>query len=249
MKQRPLNLWRNSIGTAGLLTAITALAIVAAVAAEPNTRDLREKAERIQREAQELKEQGQPERAGELMRQAEEIRARAQRLGERESPERPERARARDVEAQLDKAMAQLQDLRAAGKTEQALTVKRHVQELQMELERINQARPERLRPPPEPRPEREREGVPPASPEMQRMRHLQIAIDNLHAAGMHELAEHLARQAENLRERRPGPEGLRGPGFRPGPEAQRLQAEVEELRQAVRDLRGRVEELSRERR
>lgn len=76
-------------------------------------------------------------------------------------------------------------------------------------------------------------------------MRHLQAAIDNLHAAGMHELADHLALQAEGpLRPREA--EARRLP---PGQDMERLRAELQELRQNVRELNRRVEELSRDRR
>jgi hypothetical protein len=85
--------------------------------------------------------------------------------------------------------------------------------------------------------------------PEMQRLRHLEAAIDNLHAAGLHEPAERLAREAQSMRQG-PGP-GRSGPETpnRPNQEIERLRREVQELRQAVRELRARLDEQTREKR
>ncbi len=228
-----------------MASLVCLLSIATALAGDPDPQDLRAQAERLQREAQELKAQGKGEAANDTMRQAKELMAQAKKLQDREITDRPERQRARELRAELEKARDELKELQAAGKEDEALRARRHVRELQAELERVGRPEPDRVGPP------RERNGgdIPPGPPDMQRLRHLQVAIDNLHAAGMHDLAEHLARQAEALRASQPRPGALGAPGLQPGGEVQRLQAEIQELRQNIRELNRRVEELSRDRR
>ncbi len=233
--------------TACILAGLACMLSVASMlAADPDSQDLRAKAERLQREAQELKAQGKDEAANDMMRQVDDLRAQAAKLQQRAPAERPERQRAaRELRAQLDKAQAELQDLPVAGQEQQALKARRRVEELQIQLERIARPGDDRLPPP------RERNGgqMPPASPERQRLRHLEIAIDNLHAAGMHELADNLARQVEQIRAGEPRFGGPGARGMQPGREMERLRAELQELRQNLRELNRRVDELSRDRR
>ncbi len=187
-----------------------------------------------------------------------------QRDGENRGPRRPgdgmrlrpgrPAAELQEVQRGLDRAMAELQQLRAAGNEEAALEKKKQVQELQAQLERLQ--RRQRMagrdrepmgdqmggrefgRRPPLDRPELER-----------KLQHLQIAIENLHAAGMHDPAERLAQQAEMMRRNLQGPPA--GPGPRPpaeaGPELLRLRSEVQDLRRAVGELKERIEELARD--
>lgn len=82
-----------------------------------------------------------------------------------------------------------------------------------------------------------------------QRLEHLRIAIENLHAAGLHEQANALAAEAEGIE---------RGVGQRQGPapngpdQLQRvvreLRDEVQQLRQSLQEARRRLDELSEKR-
>ncbi len=127
------------------------------------------------------------------------------------------------------------------------VVVERRVEKLEAKLERLEQAPEGDRGDEPEwrgPRPPGDR-------PEMdeldRRLRHLQIAVENLHAAGMHEVADKLALEGERMRRKfeadaRPG---LRGPG----PEVEQLRADLEELRETVKALQERVDALSRKER
>jgi 50S ribosomal subunit-associated GTPase HflX len=66
----------------------------------------------------------------------------------------------------------------------------------------------------------------------------------------LHEPADKLSEQAQRLRQewqsmRRPE---FSGPGAPSGPGPDAIRAELEELRQAIRELRARVEDLNRQR-
>ena len=159
-----------------------------------------------------------------------------------------------------------MKELRGAGKDDEAAEVKKGIQKLERELERVGPGsdpdrrkqtpRRERLeRQPMERRPNGEGRG--PRPPEMaeaqRRLHHLQAAIDNLHAAGLHEAAERLTQEAERMRQQlhaaTPAPPAERGPGGSRSPERELapLRREIQELRQAVQELRRRLGELSRE--
>ena len=90
--------------------------------------------------------------------------------------------------------------MRAAGKEEQATELKRHIQEMEEQLARLDRPGAGQPRPARERLARRAREAGDrgPADPE-QRMKHIQIAIENLHAAGMHEAADRVAQQAHSM--------------------------------------------------
>lgn len=139
----------------------------------------------------------------------------------------------RDLSAALERARPDSDDARELrAKLER---VRRELEEVAQQLRR----RPDRGEPPPLPPEERER-----------RRHHLRIAADNLRAAGMHELAERLLREAEG----RPGMPGL--PPGPPGPQPPELAralhdltAQVQQLRREVEELRGQVRLLHQEER
>lgn len=192
-----------------------------------------------------------------------------------ENPER-NRQRARLQQEVMEEMKARLNDLVAAGKEEEAAELKEQIARREREAERFQR---ERRDPRPEAAPQRgprmerlerfEREpmsrrgpGSPGEMPELhQRLHHLQAAIDNLHAAGMHEPAERLAQQAGRMRQQlqatppaRRSDSQRRAPGPRAGRPAEDAQLEpmreeIRRLNEALQDLRRRVDELSRERR
>jgi DNA repair exonuclease SbcCD ATPase subunit len=155
-----------------------------------------------------------------------------------------------ELKRELLKAREAVRELRESGKEVEADEVERRVQNLEAELARREGNRGEVF----EwrgPRPPGEGPQVPPEKAELERrLRHLKVAVDNLHAAGMHEPADMIARESDRMRREFAADErgGLRGP-MPPGPGIERLQAELQELRQTVEDLRARVEALSKERR
>ncbi len=109
-------------------------------------------------------------------------------------------------------------------------------------------------RPGDRPRPEAE------AAELQRRLAHVRVAIENLHAAGMHDQAEALARQTEAwMRERgmppgrppegRPGAERRERPDMPPpGPHLERavqeMHEQIQQLREQMEDMRRMLQEL-----
>ncbi len=81
------------------------------------------------------------------------------------------------------------------------------------------------------------------------RLQHLKVAIENLHAAGLHEHAERLTQDAERMHQKLVEQQRgmVRGPEF-PKEPFQALQGEIQELRQSLQELRQQLEELRRKR-
>jgi len=255
-KRTSFHRWCASGVAAVLMTGGAAVSILPASAAQPEPAQLREKAQDLERKAQALKADGQPDKAMQLMQEVRELRGQAERMEPGQFPKGPIDQRRQELKRKLSNSMAELNELRAAGKEAEAAEAKQRVVKLQEELARLN---PQPTGDKPKPReglaPRKDAPGSPKAPPEEmaaleQRLRHLQVAVDNLHAAGMHEPADQLAKQAEMMRQRlraAPSP-GMRDRG-QPEGNNERLRAEIEELRQAIRELRARVDELSRNRR
>ncbi len=183
-------------------------------------------------------------RRGHLQERAEEIRRRLKSLQPDQEAEARELKHALEqVEVQLHQLKAQavvrerlqkrLEELkaaqrqaRAAGKMDEAERLGRQAREL---LQRREAAQPER--------PAFERE----AAEVQRRLRHVRVAIDNLRAAGLHDQADALERDAERLlrRERPAAPVRARQPdAVREAPPA------TPHLERVVRELHGQVQEL-----
>ncbi len=179
--------------------------------------------ERGEREGdRERPERERGEREGDRPRNADRERP------EREGPPRDFPPRER-IEQRLDKLRGAMHRAAEAGREEEANRLEREIHELERMLEHGPPHRPHH----PE---DMER-----------RMRHVREAAENLHAAGLHEHAERLMREAEQMMHRMregrpPHPEAGRRPKpdrpFPPGGEIERLRDEVEELRHQIRELR-----------
>lgn len=169
------------------------------------------------------------------MNQARELGAQARRTAQGERSMRPA-ARAQELIEQHAHVTTEMKELRAVGKAAEANELERKLQGIERELEAVSREAPERreIR-------RGEEAGRAPENPEFRRRaNHLQAAIENLHAAGLPDIAERLTQQGEQLL-RRTGPEAG-GPA--PMAEVRRLSAEMQELRQALRNLNRRVERL-----
>jgi len=78
------------------------------------------------------------------------------------------------------------------------------------------------------------------------RIHHLRVAVENLHAAGLHDQAEMLARQLERMMHGGPGPDRPH-PEMRPmGPPPEGPERMIHELRGQVEELRHQMEEMRR---
>lgn len=291
--------------THGLAVTVLMGSVVFDNTAGPRPERLRGEAEKLIRKAQDLKAQGAAEEANKLANEAEKLQYQAAKF-EKEHAQPRERGDAVSHEKQekLERLRAEVKELAAAGKMEQAARLKEEI--LQMEKPRdratgpdkLNEARErlermgheiaalrekghpeeaERLEAqarrmkeqitaaekrakagpdrPKFPDPERaraqerrpgQRSPEQPAPEDVERrMHHVRVAIENLHAAGLHEPAQRLAEEAEKfhsrLREHRPSAPDApqrRGDGI------QALQGEIRELRQAVQQLRQQLEEI-----
>lgn len=212
--------------TTGFLVLLSSLP---AAGEEPQPQELRERAQQLEREAQEL-------------------RAQADRIQRQEGPSDAKASAPEELKRKLERVRAELKELRAAGKEDEARERRRQIQELEQQLAPF-QRRPEsEAGPSPEWRPQ---PGFPPPGPppEVQRrLHHLEIAIDNLHAAGLHEPAERLAQEAEAIRRHLQAPPPGSPPPRALTGEVQRLRQEVEDLRHAIRELQERVGRISRDR-
>jgi gas vesicle protein len=247
----------HSAGSWRLVTALVASATCliwgtapqSSKAAEPNPQELREKAERLQQEARELKAEGKMEQAQEALRKALELRREADHLREADGPAAgPGQPPLEELKQRLEQAKARLDEARADGKLEEATRLERQIARMEAVLERPDRPVPQRMRPPRGPLPEGGFPAAPPEQPEMRQLRHLEAAIQNLHAAGLHEPAERLSQQAREMRQKLGSTDR---PEFAPRPpesELERLRMEVQELRERVRNLGARLDQLSRER-
>jgi chromosome segregation ATPase len=140
----------------------------------------------------------------------------------------------------LEELKAAMAKAREAGQREVVEQLEREVHEV---LQRLGE------RPGDRPRPEAE------AAEAQRRLAHVRAAIGNLHAAGMHDQAEALARQTEAWTRERGMPPG-RPPEGRPGaerrerpdmpPPAPHLERAVMEMREQVRALQEQMEDLRR---
>jgi len=210
--------------------------------------ELQRRAAEIEREMRGLRDD-QDDEARELQRLMADVHAAAERVereiheikqGIMDRPDGPPPEDRERLQRRLEELRREIGRLSEAGRHEEAERLKREGREIMQAL----QGRPA---PPP------------PGPPEdlQRRVQHLQAAIENLHAAGLHEAAEKLSQELERrmgeMRERghRP-PEPPRPPEFRdrppqpPHPEEVigQLRGEVEQLRREMNELRGMLREL-----
>jgi len=219
--------------TLGVLLASASVTVTLPAQADPEQpppAELRERVEQLGEKARDLKAAGRHEEALRVMREADELEVQA--AARRENPENEGRRLegwAREEAARAERGMIENAERRE------------RLAQLDREADRPERPRMERPRPerPEAPRPvPPDREGI------ERRMHHFELALENLHAAGLHDLAERLGRERERVvQQLRVEPE--RNPAVQE--EIERLRAELNELRRAVQGLKGRVEELHRD--
>ena len=197
---------------------------------QPPPAELRERAEQLEEKVRDLKAAGRHDEAQQLLRELKELRSQPAIYRE-----------ADELEARRAELRSKLEALRAEGRERDAAEVKERLVQREREPERPGQARMERPRPGPPGTPgpvPRDREGI------ERRMHHFELAIENLHAAGLPDIAERLARERERVAQRlRAGPERNAAVEEELG----RLRAELNELHGAIQGLKARVEELHRD--
>lgn len=162
--------------------------------------------------------------------------------GARAEVRRPMVARQLELRRHADELEAKMLELREAGKPDQAAEVARELRQVRQEMTEL---RARAVEGPPmagRPRPE-ERRGERVAME--RRMEHARIAIENLRAGGMPDLAERLEREVDRRRQQWAEEAG---PGA-PRPERERLEQmeRAERMQQAIRHLEDRVQDLARQ--
>ncbi len=201
---------------------------------------LRERAADIERGMSQLRDdedEAAREMHEQLRRVIEEIREVERRLRGDDRP-REDRDRGRGEEKErgqiakrIDELRHQIHGLVEAGRHEAAERLENHVREL---IERVEGRRDERR---PEPRDDVQR-----------RIEHLKIAIDNLHAAGLHDQAERLVQEIERLHHEHGEGDRPERRGDHPPDESGRavaeLREEVQRLREEMDEMRGLLHEL-----
>jgi hypothetical protein len=132
----------------------------------------------------------------------------------------------------------ELRELRAGGKEAEAVELKQQIVRLEREIAQRERSPGPGVRP----RGERRERPLPEGNELERRQQHLREAVEQLHAAGLPDIAEKVAQTGqEQLREQmRPQP-GV-------APEVvEQLHAQIGELREMVKQLQTQVEKLSRE--
>jgi hypothetical protein len=213
--------WAAGVAAAGLM----AFASVAQ-ADEPNPEQMRDQMRQLEQKAKELQAAGQEDQLIAVRHEMQELREKFVRMNkERHAEKAGGDDRRVDLQKQLEHARAELKEAREAGRSDRVADLQRGIARLEEETARLNQ------------RPGRERGPAQQAEqiPMEQRLQHIREAIAHLHAAGIHDLADNLAHEAERMQQQLRGQQG--------GAEVERLQAEIQELRQAVRQLNARLDE------
>jgi len=174
------------------------------------------------------------------------------------SAEAPRPAVLRREAAELE---AKARELKESGRNDEAMRVQREAEELrivadrrQAEISRDRPVEPERRRQM-EQQQERRRQSqmeARPAEPEApeeweRRIHHAEVAVDNLHAAGLHEMAERLERELGAWRERLERQVRKSQPADQLADHVRELHQQVDELRQQVDELRRALREMRRD--
>ena len=175
--------------------------------------------------------EGQEEKARDIRRELEEIGDRVQRF-ERQHPDAPPEVAREMMHHRLDQLRHAVERLREAGKPEPAERMEREARELAEMIERES----------PERRGRRQPEGD-----EEKRRAHVMNALENLHAAGLHEMAEKLAREIEGRHGERPpqaaSPFGPPHP-VDAGPVVEELRGQMHEMRREMDELKKLLKEV-----
>ena len=176
----------------------------------------------------------------ELLDEVEKLRKERQGLGDIPAMQS---LRLRQLQERLESLNARAKQLEEQGRLEEAAEFRREIERTTLQMDRANQ--------------QRSAESFP-GQPQPSREDHLRIAIEHLHAAGMHEMADRVAQQAGGSREpnresepRRPGEDSPNnGPrrGERNGRDMNQYEREMMRMAQKVHEemaaMHKEIEEL-----
>lgn len=232
---------RSTVWSA-LLVGLTLLG-VGAVVWSSEADELRERAEALRKKAAAVAAEGKPELAEQLEREAATLLEAAERTQPKPRRDRAEHAdrerETRLVKEQLKDLVRLEEKLREKNAPERELdAVRQQIAKSERRLQQLHGAHDE-------PRPEH-RAQVEKLAAAGRRLEHLRAAAEHLHAADLHDMAHHVAEQAERLEhDLRAAKERLAAEASGPhGPPAEHLPDFVRELRQELQQLRAELQEL-----
>jgi hypothetical protein len=203
---------------------------------------IRARIHELEKKAADVKAAGDLDALAKIKAEITELRSQAVRNRPVENPER--RAA---IDRRLDSLRERLLDLKAAGKHDEALELRREIEKLEIGA-RQDIPLPDRsrkvLRPNAGDEPDRR---ATLNEDQLRRREHVEIALEHLRAAGYLDMAERIGQELR----RREGDRAGQAPIARPraGSDPAPMQAEIAELRQAVRELKRRLEEVASDRR
>ena len=208
-----------------LATIVFSFVFVTSTVLASEADELREKAKAIQREAAELAEHGHKEEAANLKRKAVAMLEEAERL----QNHRPDQRKAAIMEMEVQLRMLLLEDrkLKETGENKERLAdVRREVEVIRDKLTLML----------------RESHDAP-QDEVARRLEHMRIAVDHLHEAGLHDIAEHVAERAEATERELHKHQKHHG-----GDVMHEIMKQLDELRHEVGRLRDEVNELRKKR-
>jgi hypothetical protein len=235
----------NHVGQwAGRLAAGMAAGLVIfmaqAFAEEQGPDELRNQIHKLEQKAQALKADGKMEEAKEVAREAAELR---EKIVHKEKKRHMDSScggeRRRDmIMKKLEQSRNELKELREAGNEDKAAEMRKRIQLLEESLEKSGR------------RPEGERYNAERADRDSaeRRIQQVREAADHLREAGLNDIAEKLVWEAERKQREMCGEGDERRGEAVAGRELDQLRAELQELRQVVRQLNARLDGVNRER-
>ncbi len=237
-----------------ILASVVLMGYVATAAWSSEADELREKAKALQQQAEQAAKIGRREEAEKFSREAQELHQAAQKH-ERKQPDVSHRE-IDELHGRL-KALAQKEQALKESQSEEGLAeLRKHRAMIERELAELREHQEHQAGP-------RHAGKHPPKSPQAAeetglRIKHIRVAVENLNAAGLHDIAEHLAHKADAMerehhqahgefRKDQSSPEKRKhfeperkfapaaGPVDELRHEIQRLRAELNELREEIR--------------
>lgn len=227
--------------------------------------ELREKAKAVQHEAAQLAKQGHQDEADKLLREAKELLQAAQKHDTKESKphtrkgetapnaDMAHKGEIQELEQRLKEFAVKEQALKEAGNKADLSALQKHRTKIENELQRLRaDLKHQPVAHDPDAKPDaKQKHGARPEVEEAaRRIKHLRVASENLHAAGRHELAEELAKQAEAMeRELHQAHESSakQKPQHEISKTPDKHAAPLDELRRDVQQLRAELKELREE--
>lgn len=231
MKQNHASHWAGCLAVAA---GLVFFATGAFAEDQPGPEQVRDQVRKLEQKAQALKMDGKIDDAKAAAAEAAELRekiARMERERHQESVRGDERRRD-EMKRKLDESRAELKELHEAGKDDRAAEVQQRIRAIEQALDN-SVRRPEGDR-----RPDAQSgRGV-----AERRIQHIREAVAHLREAGLNDIAERVAQESERMEQQMHGGGDERRGAMVPGGEIDRMRAELQELRQAIRQLNARLD-------